>query len=246
MLSRLTLLFFSCCIFSLSANAATTFNSGTTKVPLLELYTSEGCSSCPPADKWLSTFQQHPDLWSKVIPIAFHVDYWNYLGWKDPFATKNNSQRQYIYKHSGNIRAVYTPGFVFNGKESRNRFLSKAIPEINDMPGNLQLQFDGDTITATFLSTSSKQQPLVLNITLLGFDLETRIQAGENRGKILKHDFVVLGHQQNLSQTNQWQVSLPSPIVSSKKTALAAWISTPNNPTPIQATGGWLPSKLID
>lgn len=241
MFSKALLLALSCCLFSLPTNAAVTFNSGTTKVPLLELYTSEGCSSCPPADKWLSTFQQHPALWSKVVPVAFHVDYWNNLGWKDPFSTKNNSYRQYSYKHNGNIRAVYTPGFVFNGKESRNRFLNRVLPENNDMPGDLQLQLDGNQLTASFINKSTEQHPLILNITLLGFDLETKIPAGENRGKFLKHDFVVLGHQQNLSKTKQWQMSLPSPIVSSNKTAIAAWISTEHNPTPIQATGGWLP-----
>ncbi|MEH6358626.1 MAG: DUF1223 domain-containing protein [Pseudomonadales bacterium] len=241
MFSRFALLTLSCCLFSLPTNAAVTFSSGTTKVPLLELYTSEGCSSCPPADKWLSTFQQHPELWNKVVPVAFHVNYWNNLGWKDPFSTKNNSYRQYNYKHNGNIRAVYTPGFVFNGKESRNRFLNRVLPENNDMPGDLQLQLDGDKLTASFINSSTEQQSLILNITLLGFDLETKIPAGENRGKVLTHDFVVLGHQKNLSQTKQWQVSLPPPIVSSDKTAIAAWISTENNPTPIQATGGWLP-----
>lgn len=241
MFSKALLLALSCCLFSLPTNATITFSSGTTKVPLLELYTSEGCSSCPPADKWLSTFQQHPELWSKVVPVAFHVDYWNNLGWKDPFSTKKNSYRQYSYKHNGNIRAVYTPGFVFNGKESRNRFLNRVLPENNDMPGDLQLQLDGNQLSASFINKSIEQQPLILNITLLGFDLETKIPAGENRGKILKHDFVVLGHQQNLSQTKQWQVSLPSPIVSSDKTAIAAWISTADNSTPIQATGGWLP-----
>jgi len=241
MFIRSALLLLTGAFFSLTASASITFNSGTSKVPLLELYTSEGCSSCPPADSWLSTFQQHPELWHKVVPIAFHVDYWNYLGWKDPFSNKNNSQRQYIYKRSGNIRAVYTPGVVFDGKESHNWPLNKSIPKTSKMPGELQVQLDGNTLTASFMTKSTAQQPLILNVTLLGFDLETKIPAGENRGKILKHNFVVLGHQQSLSQTNQWQVSLPTPIVSSEKTAVAAWISRPNNPTPIQATGGWLP-----
>lgn len=145
------------------------------------------------------------------MPIAFHVDYWNHLGWKAPFATKNNSQRQHNYKRSGNIRAVYTPDFVFNGKESRNWFLNCNLPEVSGMPGDLQVQLDGNTLTASFLDQSSSQQPLILNINLPGFDLETKIPAGENRGKVLTHKFVALGHHQSLSQTSQWQVSLPTP-----------------------------------
>ena len=62
---------------------ATTFESGVTRTTLLELFTSEGCSSCPPAEKWLSQLKSNPDLWKKIVPIAFHVDYWDHLGWRD-------------------------------------------------------------------------------------------------------------------------------------------------------------------
>jgi len=235
------LLALACCFFLLSAHAAVTFSSGASKVPLLELYTSEGCSSCPPADNWLSKYQQHPKLWRKVIPLAFHVDYWNHLGWNDPFANKNNSQRQYRYKHNGNVRAVYTPGFVYNGKESRNWFYRSSLPAIEENAGNLTVHRDGTIITATFDDNNPLQTPLLLNITLLGFDLETTVPAGENKGRILKHNFVVLGHQQSLSKEKQWQTTLPTAVVISDKTALAAWISSPDNPSPIQATGGWIP-----
>lgn len=238
-----TLLFALICLTqSLAAQAAVTFNSGPNKVSLLELYTSEGCSSCPPADNWLSDFQDQPTLWQDIIPVAFHVDYWNHLGWKDPFSSATHAQRQYQYQRHGNIRSVYTPGFVLNGRESRNWFYKNALPEINEPAGELTLHVDDKAaITATYQSKHHQQQPLVLNIVLLGFDLETRIAAGENRGKVLKHNFVALSHQQSLSSTRQWQVSLPAPVVDSNRTALAAWISTTDNQAPLQATGGWLP-----
>jgi len=68
------------------AETAVTFTSPSQQTTLLELYTSEGCSSCPPADQWLSTLKNNPRLWKEIIPVAFHVDYWNDLGWKDEFS----------------------------------------------------------------------------------------------------------------------------------------------------------------
>ena len=59
------------------------FESGEARTMLVELFTSEGCSSCPPADAWISQLKESPDLWKKIVPVAFHVDYWNNLGWRD-------------------------------------------------------------------------------------------------------------------------------------------------------------------
>jgi hypothetical protein len=238
---KLTLLILICSVFSLPAQAGVTFSSGPSKVPLLELYTSEGCSSCPPADNWIGRLKDHPKLWQQVVPLAFHVDYWNYLGWNDPFASSQNSQRQYRYKHNGNLNAVYTPGFVYNGKESRSWFYRSSLPEINEDAGNLTITLNGKQITATFDSSEQPLKPLLLNIALLGFNLQTRVPAGENKGKILSHNFVVLSHNTSLSKNNQWRVTLPTTAVNSQKIALAAWVSGADNPTPIQATGGWLP-----
>src|SRR6476661_2706945 len=74
-----------------------TFESGDTQNSLIELFTSEGCSSCPPAEKWLSAFKSNPDLWKKIVPVAFHVDYWNHLGWRDRVSTPEVTQRQQHY-----------------------------------------------------------------------------------------------------------------------------------------------------
>jgi len=91
-LSSMSLVLFTL-LTSLSANAQQ-FMSGEKQVPLIELYTSEGCSSCPPADRWMSKLTAHEDLWSGFVPIALHVDYWDYIGWKDPYASREYSQRQ--------------------------------------------------------------------------------------------------------------------------------------------------------
>jgi hypothetical protein len=94
------------------ASYAQTFTSSEKQVNLVELYTSEGCSSCPPADKWLGKLKQQSGLWTEFIPIAFHVDYWDYIGWQDPYAHQRHTVRQSRYQANNNIRSIYTPGVI--------------------------------------------------------------------------------------------------------------------------------------
>ena len=98
------------------------FQSPARQVALVELYTSEGCSSCPPAESWLSGLKEKPGLWNEFVPIAFHVDYWNYLGWRDKWSSKQYSDRQRDYAGVWGSESIYTPEFVLNGKEWRNWF----------------------------------------------------------------------------------------------------------------------------
>src|SRR6266704_4718971 len=78
-------------------NTSLTFQSSGKQTALIELYTSEGCSSCPPAETWLSRLKESPGLWKDFVPLAFHVDYWDYLGWRAPWASKSFSDRQRAY-----------------------------------------------------------------------------------------------------------------------------------------------------
>src|SRR5947207_2933082 len=80
--------------------ATTTFTSGETAATLVELFTSEGCSSCPPADAWMSRLKRNPDLWKAIVPAVFHVDYWDRLGWPDRFARPEFTRRQRLYASS--------------------------------------------------------------------------------------------------------------------------------------------------
>ena len=80
-----------------STPPATTFESGETQNSLIELFTSEGCSSCPPAEKWMSALKSRDDLWKKTVPVVFHVDYWDHLGWRDRFAKPEFTSRQQRY-----------------------------------------------------------------------------------------------------------------------------------------------------
>ncbi len=96
------------CLLASSALGAAPlqFTSPETRVTLLELYTSEGCSSCPPADRWLSGLRDDPRLWREVVPVAFHVDYWDAIGWPDRFASAAHSERQRTYARSGHVGSV--------------------------------------------------------------------------------------------------------------------------------------------
>src|ERR1700743_1102514 len=83
------------------------FQSSGHQTTLLELYTSEGCSSCPPAEAWLSKLKENPGLWSEFVPVAFHVDYWNNLGWRDRWSDGQFSERQRKYAQHWSADNIY-------------------------------------------------------------------------------------------------------------------------------------------
>lgn len=216
--------------------------SGDQRVNLVELYTSEGCSSCPPAEAWLNGFLQDEQLWKRVIPLAFHVDYWDYIGWKDRFAQSRFSDRQYRYQREGGIRTVYTPGVLVNGKEWRRWFRQR--PDLaNERVGQLSLKIDEDRVTARFEPTGKPASALRLHLAVLAFGLNSEVAAGENRGRQLAHEFVVVGLDASDSRNLSWQTVLPETRqTGAGRHALVAWISEPNSQRPIQAAGGWLPA----
>lgn len=230
-----------CATASAVWSAPLTLISDERAVAMLELYTSQGCSSCPPAERWFSTLKERPELWHRLIPLAFHVDYWDKLGWPDPFAAPAYSARQRAYQEHGGSSAVYTPGFIGGGQEWRGWFYGQAL-ELPDSPrvGRLTLQLQGDDLT---LSLAAERPPagLKAQVARLGFGLRTAIARGENAGLSLEHDFVVLSLQQaNAKGANSWQVTL-QPDQRGERQAIVAWLSSAGDPAPYQAVGGWLP-----
>ncbi len=234
----------------MSAGAAgdtMTLTSPVEQVAVLELYTSHGCSSCPPADRWLRGLVDDPALWRRVIPLAFHVDYWDSLGWPDRFARAEFSRRQLAYRRSGGIGTVYTPGFVLNGHEWRGwRFQSVPRFEPGSPVGRLQLTVvSGQSAAVSFMPLTA-QGPLRVHVAVLGFGLSSVIGGGENAGRTLLEDFVVLGISDSVVADAAAPLSwrLPWPEVRAAATsrrAVVAWISRANAPAPLQAVGGWLP-----
>jgi hypothetical protein len=225
------------------------FQSGTNHTALIELYTSEGCSSCPPAEEWLSQLKVHPRLWIDFVPAAFHVDYWDYLGWRDPFGAAAYSERQHAYAAEWKARSVYTPGFVRDGKEWRGWSSRDGMPRpSNDAAGLLSVNSDdGKTWALRFEPGNPRLgQSYVFHVALLGFELTSDVKSGENRGRKLRHDFVVLATDRAESSRSgdvfHGVVSLP--IISwnqAERVGIAAWVTRSHALEPLQAVGGWLP-----
>ncbi len=225
-----------------------TFASTSQATHLIELYTSEGCSSCPPADKWLNKLKYNPKLWTKFIPVAFHVDYWDYIGWKDPFANAQFSARQRQYARGANLSSVYTPGMLLDGHEwtSWRRQSQLKIPT-NHTTGTLSINVaDDGMVAAMYQTTEPLSTDLILNIAILGFNVESNVRAGENSRHTFTHDFVVLGFQRiAMKQTDTGIYSgsleqLPKLSQQADKLAISTWVNTATSLTPLQATGGWI------
>lgn len=188
--------------FSLPVAADTcSARSPAQRVALLELYTSEGCSSCPPADAWLKSL---PGLGLKdeqVIPLALHVDYWNDLGWPDPFSQKLFTQRQYRTALLGGTTTVYTPQVLLNGKEYRwhQQDIRKTAQQVNGKPAPADIQLkltrkqpnELTVVGETRITSSNPSKPAGLYLAVYENNLTNRIRAGENRGLTLQHQYVV-------------------------------------------------------
>jgi hypothetical protein len=150
---------------------------------VVELYTSEGCSSCPPADRWLSTLKGRSD----VIALAFHVNYWDRLGWPDRFATPAITERQHQLAQTSGSSHVYTPQVVMNGRDLRSwSGASIARPPASKVA--LSMKREGNTVTA---SVGAGGERLAGYWAVLEDGHSTRVRAGENSGETLKHDHVV-------------------------------------------------------
>ena len=237
-----TILYLIICLMlpTVGANNKIYLQSDEQQATLIELYTSEGCSSCPPADRWLSQLKNDPKLWQDKVPIAFHVDYWDYIGWKDSFALHGSALRQNQYKLENKIGFVYTPGLIINGQEWQGWFDNRPIPE-HKRPnvGILKAEIEGDTINIIYLGA---KQSLEFHIAILGFDIQSHINAGENEGRTLNHDFVALSHDTVNATNNQVLMSLGrSGRFNAGRRGIAIWINTLESLTPIQSIGGWLP-----
>ena len=218
-----------------------TFSSGQQQTLLIELYTSEGCSSCPPAEEYLNSLKQHQDIWRVYIPVAFHVDYWDYLGWRDPYADAAYAKRQSWYAQQRNLRTIYTPAFVLNGKAWRLGWFNRQLPKNGKPGGELKITIEDKQLTANYMPVTSIAEKLTLNIAILGMDLISHIEAGENKGRSARHEFVVVGYKTINSNNGHWATSLPTlHYEAAKQYAIAVWVNRVNDPTPLQAVGGEL------
>jgi hypothetical protein len=224
------------------------FESGPKRVQVLELFTSEGCSSCPPAEAALGRLVNDPRLWREVVPVAFHVDYWDRLGWKDPFASPEWTKRQRVYAANWNAESVYTPNFVLDGREWENA----TVPIVNvEAPGILRAIVRGDdNVRTNFDPAKGKTGDFEVYLARLGFGINNNVRAGENNGRRLRHDFVVLSLTHEKLEPAPQELHFPCSALETAsrpdRIALAVWITNAGDIRPLQATGGWLPTNSSD
>lgn len=170
---------------------------------LIELFTSQGCSSCPPADRLLTRLAADPRYAGRVVPLAFHVDYWNHLGWQDPFSSADWSHRQNQYAAAFRSRRIYTPQLVTNGRGdvvgSQEREVRAAIEKelAREPASRLALRVDppaGGMVRVTVsaqLARSVGRESLEAWVALYQDRLSTPVRAGENGRSTLRNDRVV-------------------------------------------------------
>ncbi len=183
----------------LTGFAACEAQSGPKTAALVELYTSEGCSSCPPADQQLSRLHQVLDPTATVVPLALHVGYWDYIGWKDPYAQSAFEQRQSWLVHTNRHDTVYTPQFFVGGAELRSwrGALADKVRQLNAAPAAAAIHVraavaaDGSLTLDAEAKTLAAAGPAALYLALAESGLASSVTRGENSGSTLKHDHVV-------------------------------------------------------
>jgi len=181
---------------------------------VVELFTSQGCSSCPPADALIHEIANDPKLRGRVIPLAFHVDYWDSLGWRDPFSSAEWSQRQALYARTMHLSSAYTPQAVVNGVHefvgSNRSALNAALERDSNakLPANIALtsRREGNNVVATIHATVPPNDDLMLALTEDG--VTTKVAHGENAGRTLTDDAIV----RRLVRVNPGQTTVTIPI----------------------------------
>ena len=190
-------------------------------VAVLELFTSEGCSSCPSADRLLP---QLAKLDSNVIPLSFHVDYWNRLGWTDPFSSSDYSDRQRNYAQALNLESVYTPQLVVNGEYelvgSNRGGAETAIKKVLKEKSLVQIDINDVKVSGNKVSFTSTINGDFKKTDLLAAILQkqatTKVRAGENGGATLSHINIVRDlKKQAASQKTNFELTIPGKLMNS-------------------------------
>lgn len=207
---------------------------------VIELYTSEGCSSCPPADTLFAEITSAArQSKSRIFPLSFHVDYWNNLGWEDPFSRKEFTRRQHRYAAVHNSDRVYTPQMIVNGKygfagynlDVAQRTIDRSLAEpagvnvrIEPLP---QTDLSRMTVRYTADGNITKKQ---IFVALVERDITNFVRLGENSGRFLKHQNVVRAFQNVELKASTGEVILQIPEgVKMENTSVIAFVQDPKS-----------------
>lgn len=181
-------------VLACASTAQGAFAQDSTRLTVLELFTSQGCSSCPPADALLKTFANR----SELMPLSFSVDYWDHLGWKDTLASPKHSARQKAYARSLGTGNVYTPQVVVNGAwqaiGSNKAQIEKAILKASSAVSSQTVAFTAVTDTKRIIievGTAKDAMPATVWLAIVAPQVGVEIKRGENRGKMLAYHNVV-------------------------------------------------------
>ncbi len=231
----------------LAAQAACEAQSGSKVLPLVELYTAEGCNDCPPADEWLARAAKS----GEATYLAFHVDYWDDIGWHDRFGNKLHTQRQKLKTllNDGG-QTIYTPQ-VMVGNEIRAPWREKGrfarlLNGVRDRDAGVSIEASARvqadrlqvSIDATPAASAGNGKPVWIWLALYEDGLSTQIKAGENKGKLLRHDHVVrfLQGPWKLPQ-QQWKQTVAVPLqgIDIGKSGLVVFAETSSDTTLLQS-----------
>ena len=217
-----------------AAHAAATCQATSPRntVALVELYTSQGCSSCPPADRWLSQLPSRIDA-NRAIPLALHVGYWDYIGWKDPFAKREFNDRQSQLAALNGNRTRYTPGVFVQGKETNwsSGAFDVHLRAVNQRPAAATIRLDnvetpGGRVNvrahAELATPATAKNPRLI-VALVQNGISTKVTAGENRGETLANDRVTRAWSGPLPLGSRI-VSLDAPSTAVRDLALVAFV----------------------
>jgi len=229
--------------FSAFAGDPIVISSGDKQTAVVELYTSEGCSSCPPADRWLSSLIEAPKEELNVLALAFHVDYWDYLGWKDRFSSADYTRRQRQLGANNLQRTIYTPEFFVNGMEARGSGnILKKIQQSNQQQAPLELKLtvsrDNTDLVLELHSPAKRDTIGQIHHRYLVYenDLSTDVKRGENSGETLQHQQVVryMSRAQNLQLRNQHRIAI-EPDWNPRNIGVAVLVTSPGDRQYLQA-----------
>lgn len=229
---------------SISANQPLLLDDATNGFAVVELFTSEGCSSCPPADRLLSVIAREARAKQRpVYALSFHVDYWNYIGWTDPYSSEMFSNRQREYAQAFRSARIYTPQMIVNGTTefvgSNARTAKSSIKSALSNSSNLRIQAaakaDESRLVRINYSVSNFPQGARVNIALVERGLAQNVSRGENSGKKLLHDNVVRAWKQFAKGVASVSMEAP-PEVNFKNTSVVVYVQDPKGMAVLGAT----------
>ena len=229
-----------------------TISSNGQQTAVLELYTSEGCSSCPSADRWLAALVEVPNDELDVLALAFHVDYWDYLGWKDRFGSPRYTSRQRQLGSNNNQRTIYTPEFFVDGKEARGtRKVLDKIRSANKQQAQIQLKLsiskssDALQIELQSVTPDAVDKPLQHRYFVYENQLMSDVTRGENSGERLFHQQVVryMSPELDLKDNNQHKITI-NPEWRLDNIGVAALVTEPGNENYLQVVHSTITALL--